>query len=117
MKRLTKNFIQIAGGKLTGFRLIAIEALRKLFNKKFELQNIEYQDQIINYQNYYNLSDLEHSIKHYCVATPVDYLLRRTNIAWFSEDSGKVSIKEIESHTNFQDIEFDSFEYLKKEGI
>jgi len=26
-------------------------------------------------------------------------------------------IKEIESHTNFQDIEFDSFEYLKKEGL
>ena len=117
IEEVDKNFIQIAGGKLTGFRLIAIEALRKLFNKKFELQNIEYQDQIINYQNYYNLSDLEHSIKHYCVATPVDYLLRRTNIAWFSEDSGKVSIKEIESHTNFQDIEFDSFEYLKKEGL
>ena len=91
--------------------------MSKLFNKKFELQNIEYQDQIINYQNYYNLSDLEHSIKHYCVATPVDYLLRRTNIGWFSEDSGKVSIKEIESHTNFRDIKFDSFEYLKKEGL
>ena len=117
IEEVDKNFIQIAGGKLTGFRLIAIEALSKLFNKKFELQNIEYQDQIINYQNYYNLSDLEHSIKHYCVATPVDYLLRRTNIGWFSEDSGKVSIKEIESHTNFQDIEFDSFEYLKKEGL
>ena len=88
-----------------------------MFNKKFELQNIEYQDQIINYQNYYNLSDLEHSVKHYCVATPVDYLLRRTNIGWFSEDNVKVSIKEIESHKNFQDIEFDSFDYFKKEGL
>ena len=117
IEEIDKNFIQIAGGKLTGFRLIAIEALRKLFNKRFELQDIEYQDQIINYQNYYNLSDLEHSIKHYCVATPVDYLLRRTNISWFSEDNGKAAIKDIESHTNFQDIEFDSFEYLKKEGL
>ena len=117
IEEIDKNFIQIAGGKLTSFRLIAIEALRQLFNKKFELQNIEYQDQIINYQNYYNLSDLEHSIKHYCVATPVDYLLRRTNISWFSEDNGKAAISEIETHSSFQDIEFDCFEYLKKEGL
>ena len=114
---IDKNFIQIVGGKLTGFRLIAIEALRQLFNKRFELQDIEYQDQIINYQNYYNLSDLEHSIKHYCVATPVDYLLRRTNLSWFSEDNGRAVISEIERHTSFKDIEFDSFEYLKKEGL
>ena len=117
IEEIDKNFIQIAGGKLTGFRLIAIEALRKLFNKRFELQDIEYQDQIINYQNYYNLSDLEHSIKHYCVATPVDYLLRRTNLSWFSEDNGRAVISEIERHTSFKDIEFDSFEYLKKEGL
>ena len=117
IKEIDKNFIQIAGGKLTGFRSIAIEALRKLFNKKFDLQNIEYQDQIINYQNYYNFSDLDHSINHYCVATPVDYLLRRTNISWFSEDNGEQVIKEIENHTNFRDITFDSFEYLKKEGL
>ena len=117
IEEIDKNFIQIAGGKLTGFRIIAIEALRQLFNKKFELQDIEYQDQIINYQNYYNLSDLEHSIKHYCVATPVDYLLRRTNISWFSEDNGKVAVKEIKNHANFQNINFDSFDYLKKEGL
>ena len=117
IEEIDKNFIQIAGGKLTGFRLIAIEALRQLFNKRFELQDIEYQDQIINYQNYYNLSDLEHSIKHYCVATPVDYLLRRTNLSWFSEDNGRAVISEIERHTSFKDIEFDSFEYLKKEGL
>ena len=98
IEEIDKNFIQIAGGKLTGFRLIAIEALRQLFNKRFELQDIEYQDQIINYQNYYNLSDLEHSIKHYCVATPVDYLLRRTNLSWFSEDNGRAVISEIERH-------------------
>ena len=91
--------------------------MRQLFNKRFELQDIEYQDQIINYQNYYNLSDLEHSIKHYCVATPVDYLLRRTNISWFSEDNGKIAVKEIKNHTNFQNINFDSFDYLKKEGL
>ena len=117
IEEIDKNFIQIAGGKLTGFRMIAIEALRQLFNKKFELQDIEFQDQIINYQNYYNLSDLEHSIKHYCVATPVDYLLRRTNISWFSEDNGKIAVKEIKNHTNFQNINFDSFDYLKKEGL
>ena len=117
IEEVDKNFIQIAGGKLTGFRLIAIEALRQLFNKKFELQNIEYQDQIINYQNYYNFSDLDHSVNHYCVATPVDYLLRRTNISWFSEDNGKQIVKEVENHTNFQDIDFDSFNYLKKEGL
>ncbi|MDC2990247.1 FAD-dependent oxidoreductase, partial [Acidimicrobiaceae bacterium] len=117
IEEIDKNFIQIAGGKLTGFRIIAIEALRQLFNKKFELQDIEFQDQIINYQNYYNLSDLEHSIKHYCVATPVDYLLRRTNISWFSEDNGKIAVKEIKNHTNFQNINFDSFDYLKKEGL
>ena len=85
--------------------------MRQLFNKRFELQDIEYQDQIINYQNYYNLSDLEHSIKHF-----VDYLLRRTNLSWFSEDNGNL-ISEIERHTSFKDIEFDSFEYLKKERI
>ena len=117
IEEIDKNFIQIAGGKLTGFRIIAIEALRQLFNKNFELQDIEFQDQIINYQNYYNLSDLEHSIKHYCVATPVDYLLRRTNISWFSEDNGKIAVKEIKNHTNFQNINFDSFDYLKKEGL
>ena len=117
IEEIDKNFIQIAGGKLTGFRIIAIEALRQLFNKKFELQDIEFQDQIINYQNYYNLSDLEHSIKHYCVATPVDYLLRRTNISWFSQDNGKIAVKEIENHANFQNINFDSFDYLKKEGL
>ena len=117
IEEVDKNFIQIAGGKLTGFRLIAIEALRQLFNKKFELQNIEYQDQIINYQNYYNFSDLDHSVNHYCVATPVDYLLRRTNISWFSEDNGKQIVKEVENHKNFQDIDFDSFNYLKKEGL
>ena len=117
IEEVDKNFIQIAGGKLTGFRLIAIQALRQLFNKKFELQNIEYQDQIINYQNYYNFSDLDHSVNHYCVATPVDYLLRRTNISWFSEDNGKEIVKEVENHKNFQDIDFDSFNYLKKEGL
>jgi glycerol-3-phosphate dehydrogenase len=117
IEEVDKNFIQIAGGKLTGFRLIAIEALTQLFNKKFELQNIEYQDQIINYQNYYNFSDLDHSVNHYCVATPVDYLLRRTNISWFSEDNGKQIVKEVENHRNFQDIDFDSFNYLKKEGL
>ena len=117
IEEIDKNFIQIVGGKLTGFRLIAIQALRQLFNKKFELQNIEYQDQIINYQNYYNFSDLDHSVNHYCVATPVDYLLRRTNISWFSEDNGKQIVKEVENHKNFQDIDFDSFNYLKKEGL
>ncbi len=117
IEEIDKNFIQIAGGKLTGFRLIAIEALKVLFNKKFQLQNIEYQDQIINYQNYYNLSDLDHAINHYCVATPVDYLLRRTNISWFSEDNGKEAIEEMKNHNNFKDLEFDSYDYLRKDGL
>jgi glycerol-3-phosphate dehydrogenase len=56
-------------------------------------------------------------VNHYCVATPVDYLLRRTNISWFSEDNGKQIVKEVENHRNFQDIDFDSFNYLKKEGL
>ena len=36
-KNIDENFIQISGGKLTGFRVIAKESLEQLFSQNFEL--------------------------------------------------------------------------------
>lgn len=111
------GFIQIAGGKLTGFRLIAQEALQKVFNKKFDLKKLKFVDDIVNLSDTYTTDEFEFTVKHYCVAKPTDYLLRRTHISWFNENGALKTLKRItnEYFTNEQYEE--SYKELVEEGL
>jgi len=87
--------VQIAGGKLTGFRLIAQEALQKVFRKDFELKKLKFVDDIINLSDKYKEDEFTFTEEHYCVARPTDYLLRRTHASWFNENGDIKSLKKI----------------------
>ena len=89
------GFVQIAGGKLTGFRLIAQEALQKVFRKDFELKKLKFVDDIINLSDKYKEDEFTFTEEHYCVARPTDYLLRRTHASWFNENGDIKSLKKI----------------------
>ena len=89
------GFVQIAGGKLTGFRLIAQEALQKIYNKNFDLKKLKFVDDIINLSETYKEDEFEFTVKHYCVAKPTDYLLRRTHASWFNENGDIKNLKKI----------------------
>ena len=60
---------------------------------------------------------LEKCFKHYCVAKPTDYMLRRTHISWFNENGGKNEIKKIVTEFQLTDAENETLEELKNEGL
>ena len=111
------GFVQIAGGKLTGFRLISQEALQKVFNKKFDLKKLKFVDDILNLSDKYNEDQFNFTVKHYCVAKPTDYLLRRTHISWFNKNGALKSLKRITSKY-YSNTEYEeSYKELEEEGL
>ena len=111
------GFVQIAGGKLTGFRLISQEALQKVFNKKFDLKKLKFVEDILNLSDIYNEDQFDFTVKHYCVAKPTDYLLRRTHISWFNNNGALKSLKRITSKY-YSNTEYEeSYKELAEEGL
>ena len=118
INNIDKNFIQVAGGKLTGFRSIAKESLESLFNKSFEMKKLEFIDDLIKIQDEYKSDELETCIRHYSVAKPLDYMLRRTHISWFNEEGGKASLNAISEHfSNKNSILEETLNELRAEGL
>ena len=111
------GFVQIAGGKLTGFRLIAQEVLQKIYNKEFDLKKLKFVDDIINLSETYKEDEFAFTVKHYCVAKPTDYLLRRTHASWFNENGDIKNLKVITdkfySTTQYEE----SYKELVEEGL
>ena len=114
---IDENFIQISGGKLTGFRIIAKESLEQLFSQKFELNKQEFVDSILNLENQFNYKDLQLCLNHYCVVKPTDYLLRRTRISWFNQNGGKSLLDKV--MVNFDSTLYfeQTIEELQDEGL
>jgi len=111
------RFIQISGGKLTGFRLIAKESLELLFSNNFELTPLRFTDDVLNLSNNFNKDDLKKCFKHYCIAKPTDYMLRRTHISWFNNNGGKDEFSKIIQYFDLDGIEVDTLEELYGEGL
>lgn len=111
------GFVQIAGGKLTGFRLIAQEALQKIYNKDFDLKKLKFVKDIINLSETYKEDEFVFAVKHYCVAKPTDYLLRRTHASWFNENGDIKNLKEI-TDKFYSTTQYDeSYKELVEEGL
>lgn len=111
------GFVQIAGGKLTGFRLIAQEALQKIYNKDFDLKKLKFVKDIINLSETYKEDEFAFAVKHYCVAKPTDYLLRRTHASWFNENGDIKNLKEI-TDKFYSTTQYDeSYKELVEEGL
>ena len=111
------GFVQIAGGKLTGFRLIAQEALKKIYNKDFDLKKLKFVKDIINLSETYKEDEFAFAVKHYCVAKPTDYLLRRTHASWFNENGDIKNLKEI-TDKFYSTTQYDeSYKELVEEGL
>ncbi|NCW63905.1 MAG: FAD-dependent oxidoreductase, partial [Betaproteobacteria bacterium] len=111
------GFVQIAGGKLTGFRLIAQEALQKIYNKDFDLKKLKFVDDIINLSETYKEDEFAFTVEHYCVAKPTDYLLRRTHASWFNENGDIKNLKEI-TDKFYSTTQYDeSYKELVEEGL
>jgi len=111
------GFVQISGGKLTGFRLIAQEALQKIYNKNFDLKKLKFVDDIINLSETYKEDEFAFTVKHYCVAKPTDYLLRRTHASWFNENGDIKNLKEITDNFYSKTQYDESFKELVEEGL
>ena len=111
------GFVQIAGGKLTGFRLIAQEALQKIYYKNFDLKKLKFVDDIINLSETYKEDEFAFTVKHYCVAKPTDYLLRRTHASWFNENGDIKNLKEITDNFYSKTQYDESFKELVEEGL
>jgi glycerol-3-phosphate dehydrogenase len=116
-KNIDDRFIQISGGKLTGFRLIAKESLELLFDKNFDLEPLSYTDEILKLSNKFNESDLEICFQHYCVAKPSDYMLRRTHLSWFNANGGERDLKNIIEKFEIENIEKETLKELEDEGL
>ena len=112
-----ERFIQISGGKLTGFRLIAKESLELLFNDNFELTPLSFIEEVLNLSNNFNESDLNKCFDHYCIAKPTDYMLRRTHLSWFNQNSGKDQFSKILENFDIDEIKVDTLRELSDEGI
>jgi glycerol-3-phosphate dehydrogenase len=112
-----ERFIQISGGKLTGFRLIAKESLELLFSDNFELTPLNFVDEVLNLSNNFNENDLKKCFEHYCVAKPTDYILRRTHISWFNNSGGKDELSKIIENFDIDGIEVDTSDELYDEGL
>ena len=72
---------------------------------------------MLKLSNQFSKSDLEKCFKHYCIAKPTDYMLRRTHISWFNENGGKNEIKKIVTEFQLTDAENETLEELKNEGL
>ncbi|MDA8653037.1 glycerol-3-phosphate dehydrogenase/oxidase [Candidatus Actinomarina sp.] len=116
-KNIDENFIQISGGKLTGFRVIAKESLEQLFSQNFELNKQEFVDSILNLESQFNYKDLQLCLNHYCVVKPTDYLLRRTRISWFNQNGGKSFLDKVMVHFDSTLYFEQTIEELKDEGL
>ena len=116
-KEIDNNFIQISGGKLTGFRIIAKESLENLYDLEFKLNKLEFVDQILQLKNTINDEDLELCINHYSVVKPTDYLLRRTRISWFNSNGGFESISNLKNYFQDENSFNDAIQELKDEGL
>ena len=116
-KEIDNNFIQISGGKLTGFRIIAKESLENLYDLEFKLNKLEFVDQILQLKNTINDEDVEFCIKHYSVVKPTDYLLRRTRISWFNSNGGFESISNLKNYFQDENSFNEAIQELKDEGL
>ena len=114
---IEEGFVQIAGGKLTGFRLIAQEALQKIYKKDFDLKKLKFVDEIMNLSEIYKEDEFAFTVKHYCVAKPTDYLLRRTHASWFNENGDIKSLKEITDNFYSKTQYEESYKELVEEGL
>ena len=56
-----------------------------LFDKNFDLEPLSFVKEVLELSNQFNESDIETCFKHYCIAKPSDYMLRRTHLSWFNE--------------------------------
>ena len=112
-----ERFIQISGGKLTGFRLIAKESLELLFSDNFELTPLSFTDEVLDLSNNFNENDLKKCFEHYCIAKPTDYMLRRTHISWFNNSGGKDELSKIIENFDIDGIEVDTSDELYDEGL
>ena len=112
-----ERFIQISGGKLTGFRMIAKESLELLFSDNFELNPLGFIDEVLDFSNNFNENDLKKCFEHYCVAKPTDYMLRRTHISWFNNSGGKDELSKIIENFDIDGIEVDTSDELYDEGL
>ena len=61
--------------------------------------------------------DLKKCFKHYCIAKPTDYMLRRTHISWFNNNGGKDEFSKIIQYFDLDGIEVDTSEELYGEGL
>ena len=116
-KEIDDNFIQISGGKLTGFRIIAKESLENFYTFDFKLDKLKFVDEILELKNKINGEDIELCIKHYSVVKPSDYLLRRTRISWFSSNGGLESFANLKNHFQDENSYNDTIQELKDEGL
>lgn len=116
-KNIDDKFIQISGGKLTGFRLIAKESLELLFDKKFDLERLSFTEEVLELSNQFSETDLEICFQHYCIAKPSDYMLRRTHLSWFNENGGKNEIRKIIGKFENKNIEKETLKELDDEGL
>ena len=116
-KNIDDKFIQISGGKLTGFRLIAKESLELLFDKKFDLERLSFTKEVLELSNQFSETDLEICFQHYCIAKPSDYMLRRTHLSWFNENGGKNEIRNIIGKFENKNIEKETLKELDDEGL
>ena len=116
-KEIDDNFIQISGGKLTGFRIIAKESLENFYTFDFKLEKLKFVDEILELKNKINGEDIELCIKHYSVVKPSDYLLRRTRISWFSSNGGFESFANLKNHFQDENSYNDTIQELKDEGL
>ena len=65
----------------------------------------------------YNEDQFNFTVKHYCVAKPTDYLLRRTHISWFNNNGALKSLKRITSKY-YSNTEYEeSYKELAEEGL
>ena len=112
-----ERFIQISGGKLTGFRLIAKESLELLFKGSFDLTPLSFTDEVLNLSNKFNKNDLDKCFEHYCIAKPTDYMLRRTHLSWFNIHGGEKDIQEIIKNFDIDDITTATLKELADEGL
>ena len=116
-KSVDERFIQISGGKLTGFRLIAKECLELLFKGSFDLTPLSFTDEVLNLSNKFNKNDLDKCFEHYCIAKPTDYMLRRTHLSWFNKNGGEKDIQEIVKNFDIDDVKTATLKELADEGL
>ncbi|MEC7926302.1 MAG: hypothetical protein VYD43_02260, partial [Actinomycetota bacterium] len=102
---------------LTGFRIIAKEALGYLFNIEFQISELDFIDEIINIDNQLSNENIEKCIENYSAAKPVDYMIRRSHLSWFNKDGGKYYIGEIAKKFQYKNVEEETLKELKAEGL